>query len=144
MDTLRDLSNRLPAKQVYYAMDSCYSGLGLARGISVRGNGESYVRKITSLRAVQMITAGSENEQAVERGARGLFTTYFLRGLAGEADFDQDGFVTASEIGTYVKPQVTAASRSRQTPQFGSLEGTGEVAFPVPSKGCQGSSDACR
>jgi len=78
-----------------------------------------------------MITAGAENEQALERGGQGLFTHYFLRAIRGEADFDGDGFVTASEIGTYVRPLVTHASKSRQTPQFGSLEGAGEVAFPV-------------
>jgi len=131
MDTLRDLSSRLPSKQVYYAMDSCYSGLGLTRGIARKGSGNDYVRKITSMRAVQMITAGAENEQVSERGGKGLFTTYFLRGLRGEADFDGDGYVTASEIGTYVKPHVTSASKSRQTPHFGSLEGAGEVAFKV-------------
>lgn len=129
MGTLRELSNRLPAKQVYYAMDSCYSGLGLTRGVAPRGDGDDYIAKLTSQRAVQMITAGSENEQVVERGGRGLFTTYFLRALAGEADFDGDGWVTASEIGTWVKPQVSAASDNRQTPQFGSLLGAGEVVF---------------
>jgi uncharacterized caspase-like protein len=132
MDTLRSISSRLPAKQVYYAMDSCYSGLGFTRGISVpRSPGEDYIKKITSLRAVQMITAGAEGEQAFERGGQGIFTRYFLRALAGEADFDGDGWVTASEIGTFVRPQVTGASRSRQTPRFGTLEGSGEVAFAI-------------
>ena len=93
--------------------------------------GGAFIEKITSLRAVQMITAGSEGEQALESGGQGLFTRYFLRALEGEADFDHDGFVTASEIGTYVRPQVTMASRRRQTPQFGTLEGSGEVAFGV-------------
>jgi ankyrin repeat protein len=132
MDSLRDLSNRLPAKQIYYAMDSCYSGLGLVRGIrAMPSESPGYVEKITSMRAVQMITAGSEGEQAEEIGGQGLFTSYFLRALSGEADFDDNGFVTASEIGTFVRPQVTRASRSRQTPQFGTLDGAGEVVFPV-------------
>ena len=78
-----------------------------------------------------MITAGGEGEQAVELGGEGLFTTYLLRALSGEADFDGNGYVTASEIGTFVRPHVTTASRSRQTPQFGTLEGAGEVAFRV-------------
>ena len=85
--------------------------------------------KLASKRAVQMITAGAENEQVIERGTRGLFTTYFLRAIEGEADFDDDGWVTASEIGTWVKPQVSNASQNQQTPQFGSLQGNGEVVF---------------
>jgi ankyrin repeat protein len=130
MDTLRSISSRLPAKQVYYAMDSCYSGLGFTRGIALKADpGEDYIRKVTSQRAVQMITAGADGEQALERGGQGIFTRYFLRALSGEADYDGDGWVTASEIGTYVRPHVTAASSSRQTPRFGTLEGSGEVAF---------------
>ncbi len=135
MDRLRDLSNRLPALQVYYAMDSCYSGLGFVRGISLIGNGDGYLKKVSSLRSVQMITAGLDGEMAVEIGGQGLFTTYFLRALSGEADFDSDGYVTASEIGTYVRPQVSSASRNRQTPQFGTLEGQGEIVLPVLGEG---------
>jgi len=132
MDTLRSISNRLPARQVYYAMDSCYSGLGFTRGISIpRNAGDDFIRKITSLRAVQMITAGAEGEQAIESGGQGVFTRYFLQALDGQADFDGDGWVTSSEIGTYVRPHVTSATRSRQTPRYGTLEGSGEIAFPL-------------
>lgn len=131
MDTLRDLSNRLPAKHVYYAMDSCYSGLGFVRGLTSIPKTQGYLEKITSKRAVQMITAGMEGETAAEFGGQGLFTTKLLEAFRGEADFDGDGFVTANEIGTYVRPSVTNASADLQTPQFGSLEGSGEVVFEV-------------
>jgi hypothetical protein len=131
MDTVRDLSKRTPAKHVYYAIDACYSGLALTRGITRPGGGapDVYLQKITSVPAVQVITAGAEGEQAIEVGGQGLFTTYLLRALGGEADFNHDGAVTASEIGAFVKPQVTNASRNAQTPQFGTMEGSGEVVF---------------
>jgi len=93
MDTLRDLSNRLPAKHVYFAMDSCYSGLGFMRGLARTPKGQGYIEKMTSLRAVQMITAGAEGEAAIEFGGQGLFTTKFLEALRGESDFDGDGVV---------------------------------------------------
>jgi hypothetical protein len=133
MEKLRDLSARTPAKHVYYAFDSCYSGLALTRGISVRRVDDpgEYLRKMTRAPAVQIITAGSEGEKAVEIGGQGLFTSYLLRALAGEADGDGDGAVTASEIGTFVKPSVSRASRNRQTPQFGTIDGGGEVVFEV-------------
>ncbi len=131
MDTVRDLSKRTAAKHVYYAIDACYSGLALTRGITRPGNAPPnvYLRKITKIPAVQIITAGADGEQAIEVGGQGLFTTYLLRALQGEADFNQDGAVTASEIGAYVKPQVTTASRNQQTPQFGTMEGGGEIVF---------------
>ena len=132
MTTLRDLSNRLPAKHVYFAMDSCYSGLGFVRGLTSAPKDDGYIRKVTSWRAVQMITAGQEGEVAIERGGRGVFTSFLLKALDGAADFNGDGFVTASEIGAYVPSQVTAATSNRQTPKYGTLEGNGEVVFVVP------------
>ena len=42
--------------------------------------------------------------------------------------------MTASEIGTFVRPHVTSASRSRQTPRYGTLEGSGEIAFGLSKR----------
>lgn len=131
MDQLRSLSGRMEAKHVYYVMDSCYSGLGFVRGIRPIEKTSDYVAKVTSYRAVQMITAGQEGEMASEQGGRGIFTTYWLRALDGEADFDGDGYVTANEIGAYVPGEVTNVTDSRQTPLYGTLEGNGQVVFPV-------------
>ncbi len=131
MKEIQDLSNRLPAKHVYYAMDSCYSGLGFTRGIAVSPKIDRYFEKVTSKRVVQMITAGQEGEQAIERGGRGVFTSYLIEALAGDADYNGDGYVTASEIGAFVPSAVTQATGGRQTPRFGTLEGAGEVVFDL-------------
>lgn len=132
MRELRALADRLPAKHVYYAMDSCYSGLGFSRGLGVVQPGANdYFEKVTSLRAVQMVTAGGEGEEAIERDGAGVFTRSFLDALDGAADANGDGFVTATEIGAYVAPRVTNETRARQSPQAGRLEGEGEVAFEV-------------
>ncbi len=126
METIRDLSNRLPAKHVYYAMDACYSGsLAVSRG---QGTPSRAGRRI---QAVQMLTAGTEGQQAIEQGGRGVFTTYLLQGMRGEADRNGDEVITASEIGWYVSDQVRLATKSRQTPIYGRMSGTGEVAFGV-------------
>lgn len=131
MDTIRDLSNRMTAKHVVYAIDACYSGLALTRGIAMNQNTPGYLMKITSKPAVQIMTAGSEGEQAIEVGGQGVFTTYLLRALSGEADLDGDGAVTASEMGTWVKPQVSNASQARQNPQFGTIDGAGDAVFVI-------------
>lgn len=132
MRELRALSDRLPAKHVYYAMDSCYSGLGLTRGLGVvKPGAKDYFGKVTSLRAVQMVTAGGEGEEAIERDGEGVFTRSFLDAIEGKADANGDGLVTATEIGAYVAPRVTNETRARQSPQSGRLEGEGEVAFRV-------------
>ncbi len=131
MATLRDLRNRMPAKHVYYVMDSCYSGLGFTRGFSAVPKTKGYIDKITSIPVAQMVTGGMKGEQAIERGGRGLFTTYLLRALEGEADMDGDGYVTHSEIAAFIRPGVSNASGGRQTPQAGTLDGSGEVVFSI-------------
>lgn len=129
MQDLRELSNQLGAKHVYYVMDSCYSGLGFVRGMAPQAKTEGYISKMISTPVVQMLTAGGENEESYEHGGHGLFTSFMIRALKGEADSDGDGAITASEIGVFVRPQVTAGSNNKQTPQFGTIEGRGEVIF---------------
>lgn len=126
METIRDLSNRLAARHVYYAIDACYSGslLQRARASSRSAGGDAR-------RAVQVVTAGLEGQQAIERDGRGLFTTHLLQALRGEADANGDLRVTASEIGEFVADQVGMQSRGRQTPAYGHLGGTGEIAIEL-------------
>ena len=131
METVADLSNRLAARHVYYAVDACYSGgLVATPREGVRGLGER------ANRSVQVLTAGLEGQQAAEEDGRGVFTTFLLQGLRGDANLNGDGVVTATEIGWFVSNQVDQKTRGAQTPAFGRLGGTGEVAFRLPpSKG---------
>ncbi|MDP3920390.1 MAG: caspase family protein [Candidatus Omnitrophota bacterium] len=131
MTQVRELSQRIRAKHLLYMMDACYSGLGLTRAAGLNPITDGYIQKITSMRSVQMITAGGKGEQVMELDGHGAFTQYILRGLDGEADRDNDGVVTASELGAFVKPQVSRASDNMQTPQFGRLDGEGDVVFVV-------------
>lgn len=126
MEAIRDLSNRLAARHVYYAIDACYSGSLIQRSRASGGHPGG-----DSRRAVQVVTAGLEGQQAIERDGRGLFTTYLLEALRGGADANRDGRVTASEIGLFVSDQVGAQSRGRQTPAYGHLGGAGEIAIPL-------------
>ncbi|HEB89904.1 MAG TPA: hypothetical protein ENI85_10070 [Deltaproteobacteria bacterium] len=124
METIRDLSNRLEARHVYYAVDACYSG-GLATtaaaGEATRGDSRNS--------SVQVLTAGLEGQQAIEEGGRGVFTSYLIQGLRGEANLNGDDVISASEIGWFVANQVEQATGGRQTPAYGRLGGTGEVTF---------------
>ncbi len=133
MQQVREISERIPAKHILYVMDACYSGQGFNRAFGVEPSVNGYLQKITAMRSVQMITAGGKKEQVVERAGHGLFTRYFLQGLEGEADRDNDKVVTASELGAYLMPQVSRASGNLQTPQYGRLDGEGEVVFMVSS-----------
>jgi peptidoglycan/xylan/chitin deacetylase (PgdA/CDA1 family) len=133
MTQLNDFSALIPAKHVYFVMDSCYSGLALTRaGVSV-GQSVNYIQQITGRKARQILTAGGADQQVSDGGPGGhsIFTWTFLQALDGLADTDNNGYVTASELGTYVAPVV--ASYSDQTPAFGNMLGSegGDFVFKV-------------
>ncbi|MBW2027782.1 MAG: caspase family protein [Deltaproteobacteria bacterium] len=134
MEQIRSLSSRITAKHILYVMDSCYSGLGLSRSYGVSPGLSGYLRKVASMRVIQVVTAGGKGEQVQEREGHGLFTTYFLRALDGEADINKDNVVTGTELGAYLRPKVSDASKNAQTPLFGRLEGEGEFLFFLRSQ----------
>ena len=129
MEQIRSLSSRIAAKHIFYVMDCCYSGLGLNRATGVMPGISDYLRKVAAMRVVQIITAGGQGEQVQEKEGHGLFTAYFLKAIKGEADLDKDNVVTGTELGAYLRPNVSNASGQAQTPLFGRLEGEGEFLF---------------
>lgn len=136
MSQIDDFCMLIPAKHVYFVMDSCYSGLALTRAGITMGQTKNYLNQITSRRARQILTAGGADEQVADGGPDGhsVFTWTLLQGLEGMADTDNNGYVTASELGTYVAPVV--ASYADQTPAFGNLLGSkgGDFVFQIDSK----------
>jgi hypothetical protein len=131
MEQIRSLSSRIAAKHIFYVMDCCYSGLGLNRSAGVWPGISDYLRKVSAMRVVQIITAGGQGEQVQEREGHGLFTSFFLKAIEGEADLNKDNVVTGTELGAYLRPTVSNASQQAQTPLFGRLEGEGEFLFFV-------------
>ena len=130
MNELNLRIRQIKAKHIFLAFDACYSGLGLTRSIKRYPEQDSaYIQKMMQSRSIQILTAGSRSEQAIEADGHGLFTEHLLTALAGSADINTDGYITATEIYATLRPSVTQQSYSRQTPQFGYIEGNGDFIF---------------
>src|SRR5471032_1750021 len=131
MTEIQNIAESLTAKHVLFVMDACYSGLGLTRGGS-----SSYLRDNATRIGRQMLTAGGGDQLVADGGPNGhsIFTWTLLQGLAGKADLNGDGLITATELAAYVAPAV--ASVSSQTPAFGSLPGSegGDFVFELPAE----------
>ncbi len=139
MEQIRETARIPRAKQIFYVIDACYSGLLLAK----RGGAEQpatranfdTIKVLTSKFSRQVLTAGSEGEEVLDGGLENhsVFTGRFLEGLRGAADYNHDSYVTATELSHYVKEKVSLDSRIRratQTPQFGKLTADdGEFVF---------------
>ena len=131
MTTVRQFSERMAAKHVFYAIDACYSGLALVRAGELNPKDRQYLQKVARFPSRQLVTAGSAGEQVIERGGHGAFTKTLLIALDGSADkFPPFGVLTGSELGNYLKPVVSVETNNAQTPQFGRLSaGEGEFMF---------------
>jgi tetratricopeptide (TPR) repeat protein len=131
MTKIREIAKKYKAKHILFAFDSCYSGLGLKRSGGIK-KVDGFIKKLASMKAVQILTAGGENEQVGEEKGHGIFTRHLLLSLSGKADLDSDGFITASEIGTYIRPTVSRKTQNSQTPKFGWISGEGDFIFDNP------------
>lgn len=115
----------LPARQVFVALDACFSGQGgrsvIAAGarplVSVRDESSAIGRNTVVLAA----TGGSQISTFYPDGRHGLMTYYLLKGLKGAADLKHDGTVTTAELFAYLKPNVERAARELNVEQSPTL-----------------------
>jgi len=126
IDRIRDFSSNIPAKHKLYVMDTCFSDDGMnslsKRPLKSGGDLEEMVKSDV----VQFVAAGNSRDHIQLRNDKGLFTTYFLKALNGEADGNKDGIVTVTELGKYLRDMVSTESQHKQTPLGGRWEGEGE------------------
>jgi len=141
--SLREASDLIAAKHIYFVMDSCYSGLALSRGSGSFARDRSYLEEVTRRTARQILTAGGADQQVADDGPNGhsVFTWALLQGLDGQADLDGNGVITASELGAYVSPIVSQFAK--QTPTVGNLMGSegGEFIFELKPQALSSSTE---
>jgi len=132
MAEIRDtISKKIPAKHVFYVMDACYSGLLTAtRAIDNKPRRDlAYLREITKERVRQVLTAGGKDQEVLDGGPKGhsVFTGRLIEVLEATGDF-----ITANEIQSILKEKVFQDARARnhnQTPNYGTLYGSGDFVF---------------
>jgi class 3 adenylate cyclase len=129
MSELTDIGGRLPAKHVLFILDACFSGFATHRGAATAATVD--LAALTDEEAVQVLSAGTSGQRAIEDGGHGIFTKHLLKGLEGWADPDGSG-LTALKLLTYVCERVMRDSGNRQTPQYGPLRGEGQFLFRPP------------
>ena len=124
------LRKYVKAGKIVVVADACHAGgigreFELARrankGLMVINNinkGFQNLSEITD--GICVICASAEDQLSQEDiswgGGHGVFTHFFLNGLKGGADVNQDQYVTLGELIPYVSMQVRRATRNAQTP----------------------------
>jgi len=117
------------AKHQLFILDCCFGGLLSMRDIPGATNIPGYIKDVTKRPARQILTAGGKNQRVVDTGAKNhsVFTLSLLEALEQSlADQNRDGYITFSEMCSYVVPRATNAF---QTPGPGTLPGHGQGEF---------------
>ncbi|MFA3916141.1 peptidoglycan-binding protein [Ruegeria hyattellae] len=137
MNALRRWTDFVPAEQLLFAIDACFSGFIGVESMS----GSEVTVDLEELRrpSRQILTAGTEEQKAyaTTQPRGGGFTRALLEGLSGAADTEndlgpRDGIVTVQELMLYLEPRIRREMRdigwtSDLDPQLykiGSSEGT--------------------
>lgn len=107
-------------------LDSCFSGAG-GRSVIAKGMRPMVLSVENPVLAkgkivVLAASSGAQVSSTYDQKSHGLLTYFFLKGLRGEADRNQDGRIDLGEVFDYLKPQVERTARrefhNEQTPQL--------------------------
>jgi len=114
MQQIEIYAKRVQAKHALFLFDACFSGslFALSRAVP------QIISYKTANPVRQFITSGSAEETVPDES---IFRAQFVRALEGEADRDQDGFVTGSELGEFLQASVVNYSQNAQHPQYGKI-----------------------
>lgn len=114
MYAINTFAKQIQAKHALFIFDSCFSGKMFALRNTLTISPFIYDKVDNPVR--QFITAGDETQTVPDES---IFRKAFVRGLEGEADRNNDTFITGTELADYLKEAVTNYSNRRQTPQYG-------------------------
>ena len=119
----QDLNN-LGTQRVYVFLDSCFSGVAArAAEMLIKGARPALVHvKEVRLQSAAVISLSASSAGQMSNiypaTKHGLFTYFLLRALKGEADADDDSWISVREIFEYVKSHVTRVSRKMGAEQI--------------------------
>jgi hypothetical protein len=111
LDLLYENLSKLGARSVTFVIDACYSGFIGSGGMLVSDASPPGLQvKVPNIQIPNSIvfTASRENEIATWYSEKryGLFTYYFLKGLQGEADLNNDGVISVEEMKRFLQDPV--------------------------------------
>ncbi|NOT56213.1 MAG: formylglycine-generating enzyme family protein [Deltaproteobacteria bacterium] len=129
------MARDIQSRHALFIFDSCFSG---ARGFTtLLPNPEDLVQEVTPKIANhvrQFISSGTADQPVPDMS---FFRKYFIQALEGEADRNDDNFVTGSELGLFLREKVSVDMGGQQTPQSGKINDSnlnkGEFLFPLAS-----------
>ena len=105
------------SKHVFAVFDSCFSGTVFDTS---RAAPPKAITQATTRPVRQFLTSGDAYQKVSDDGT---FRDIFIRALDGveDADLNNDGYVTGTEMGFFISDRMTNLTQGRQTPRYGKL-----------------------
>jgi len=128
-EQLKEFSRRSASKHTLFFLNAAVRGWEVSTAQPLFLEGRLAPEDEMERRAVQVLTAGDKGESLSQEKGKSLFVQVLLQGLSGAADRNKNGWLMASEIGDYVKQQVSERSKGVQHPLFVQLEGEGDTVL---------------
>jgi len=135
MRQVEDFSKKIPARQVLFILDSCFSGI--AGAVYKKGSDQLSIETKNQIKAYiisegrQILAAGKADEEVVMTAdlKNSMYTHYLLRGLRGEADYDKNRVISIHELQVYLE-SIFPNKIAKQTPQiFDLINSGGQFVF---------------
>jgi uncharacterized caspase-like protein len=130
LDDIRGIIDQSDCRRIVFVIDSCFSG---AVGQSFRSGdvpAESFEQ--ISGQGKVIISASQAYERARERDdiGHGIFTYNLVKGLEeGEADRDEDGYISIEDLYRYVCDKVKTETKGQQVPMKWGIDEKGEIVI---------------
>ncbi|WP_020585240.1 hypothetical protein [Desulfobacter curvatus] len=119
----------IDAKHAVFIFDACFSGSLLSM---VRAVPEEIGNK-TARPVHQFFTSGNDKEKVPDKS---IFKAQFVADLNGEEDLNRDGYITGTELGSFLQKNVAVYSWETQHPQYGTIRNPyldkGNFVFILP------------
>ncbi len=118
--------NKLQAREIIVALDSCFSGAG-GRSVIAKGSRPLVMNLQSNMvlsknMMVLSASSGDQTSSTYDEKGHGLFTYFLLKGIKNEDVVKPDGSIKMDNLFGYIKPQVERIARKQynneQTPQL--------------------------
>jgi hypothetical protein len=135
---LKETMDDCISNRIVIILDCCFSG---AFGVGIKGNEPAITKQtfISKDYGRVVMTATDSVEYAFEDENHSNFSGIIIKGLStGDADLNQDGFISINDLFKYVSTEIGTFSR-KQTPKLwgynlqGDLILTKRIAFSIPT-----------
>ncbi len=133
MSRIEHYATEIQSKHALFVFDACFAGTIFYKG---KRGGEEIINYNTKMPVRQFITSGSADEEVPDKS---IFREQFVTALTSEyADRNNDGYLTCTELGEFLKEKVIAYGKGIQHPQYGKIRDKyldkGDFVFVLPKK----------